>query len=577
MKKRTAKSVARKVGAELAMVAFVLMVFFLCEKVFVLFHFKYEGSSSYRFLPIMLSAVPVMVLYALLRFVFSAYTSAIVTSVMTAAVSFANHVKFGLTGDPLSFTDISGTANISIVSNYTSASQIFVAAAAVLVGGFLLYRYEIPTLPSRFSRRRVPLGILSLVLLAGVLSGRPVADDLSSASSIAFTKLGMGYLSYDWPENMKLNGLGIHLVQTSVRHMPETPTAAETSEFNSLLKPARTDFERPKTVIMILCEACWNDDHHFKDVFAPLTNRELMPLRGVSPVYGGGTVNSAFEMTTGLPANGEALTGIIYQEYAPVISDTAHVLPRYLDKDGYRTVALHNHSKRFWNRDIVAPKFGYDEFLGIEDMTPTPPAGWADDEYLYNAALKEMDQFSKTPLFMHLTTVYTHGDYERRGHGDLGEAQYEEKLRLSIQRMATFVDQVYRRDPNAVLLVYGDHKPQLTAFFLREGVLPKSTFDRVGKLDMDFSFARGYSQTLVGDMPIYVKSSDSQKVADFISQANGMPFFCVSKFFDRTFLKSSAPVYRFSGDVCRSYRTAGYAKTIEAFPDWLYAKALLKS
>ncbi|MCS4089992.1 LTA synthase family protein [Rhizobium sp. BK176] len=575
MNRKSADCAFRKVGAELAVIACVTMAFFLCEKLFVLFYFKYPGAGIYRFWAIVASPLPVIAAYAIFRLFLSRYASAAVTVAATCVLSYANHVKFGLTGDPLSFTDISGTANISIVSHYTNVYQIVAAMGVFAIGSVLFHRYEYPGLRGRLSRRRIPIAALSLVFLAGVASGRSVVDDLSTFGSDVFAELGMAYLSYDWPENVKLNGLGIHLIQTSVRHMPEEPTAAETIEFNSLVKPARTDFQRPKTVIMILCEACWNDDRHFKDVFSPLTDRGLVPLRGVSPAYGGGTVNAAFEMTTGLPANGEALTGIIYQEYAPVISDTAHVLPRYLDKEGYRTVAMHNHTKRFWNRDIVAPKFGYDEFLGIEDMTPTPPSGWADDEYLYDAALKEMDEFPRTPLFMHLTTVYTHGSYERRG--DLGESEYAERLRLSISRMAEFVDQVYRRDPNAVLLVYGDHKPQLTSFFVREGVLPISVFETVGKDDTSFAFEPGYPQALVGDMPIYVKSSDSQKLSDFITQANGTPFFCVSKFFDRTFLKSSAPVYRFSGDICRAYRTAGYKKTIAAFPDWLYAKALLKS
>lgn len=576
MSSATVKRLLWKAGLELAFALAVCLVYFVAEKTFVQFYFKYPGAGIYRIAGTALSVIPVLAMYGILRVLLSRFTVAVVTSFAVVLLSYAHHVKFGLTGDPLSFTDISDTANASIISHYITPWQLAGGLLGILIGAMALYRFELPRVVIRLRRYRVPITILTTSLLVAVLCGRSIPDDVSWTASKALGQLGMEYRSYDWPENVRLNGVIAHLIQTSVRHMPDPPTTNEVAQFTKLVKPARADFERPKTVIMILCESCWNDDRHFGDIFSPLTERGMIPFRAISPVYGGGTVNAAFEMITGLPANGDILTGVIYQEYAPVMSDTAHTLPRYLDQEGYRTIALHNHTRRFWKRDIVAPKLGYDEFLGIEDMMPTPPVGWADDEYLYDAALKEMDEAPGHPLFMHLTTVYTHGSYERRGNSDLGEADYTERLRLSITRMADFIDAVYRKDPNTVLLVYGDHKPQLNAYFVKEGILPRSLFETVGDKDTDFKFAAGYSQELVGDMPIYVRSGDPRRSTDFVAQASGMPFFCVSKFFDMTFLKSSAPVYRFSGDICRSYPNGGYRHTVSAFPAWLYAEAILK-
>lgn len=565
-----------RVSIDLAAILFVAVLTVVCAKIFVHFHFKFEGTSFFRLRLTALSLTPTIAAYLVCRLFFSVGTATALTSVLVVGLSYASFVKSALTGEPLSFSDISRTANMSIIAQYANIYSVSATATALVWLASMLWLFDRKTWRDRLARRKWPV---LAVLVGGVslsLTGRSVGDDFSNYSSKVFSKLGLGYLSYDWPKNVRLNGLGVHLVQTSARHMPDRPTEAESGEFKDLIRPARADFQRPRTVIMILCEACWNDSRHFSDLFKPLVDRGMVPFRGVSPTYGGGTVNAAFEMITGLPANGNALTGIIYQEYATVLSDQTHALPRYLDQDGYRTMAMHNHTKRFWNRDIVSPKLGFDEFLGIEDMTPSPPQGWADDEFLYDTALKAIDEHTDQPLFMHLTTVYTHGDYERRGGWDLGEAHYREKLGLSVERLASFVDHVYARDPDALMLVYGDHKPQLTAFFLREGILPRSVFERVGKLDMDFTFASGYPRDVVGDMPVFVRSGDASKVADFVQQADGLPFFCVSKFFDRTFLKSAAPVYRFSGDVCRAYKDVGYQKTVDAFPNWLYSKALLK-
>lgn len=71
------------------------------------------------------------------------------------------------------------------------------------------------------------------------------------------------------------------------------------------------DVIRPKYFIYILCESCWNDKWHFKELFNPLIDEGATSLRTISPVFGGGTPNAEFEMYTGLSSK-RIFNGIIF-------------------------------------------------------------------------------------------------------------------------------------------------------------------------------------------------------------------------------------------------------------------------
>jgi hypothetical protein len=570
--KRTALLVA---GLEVACLIVIAIVFATCEKAFVGYSFKYDGSPYYRFYDIFISFLPVVFLYGLLRILLSTVASAVAASGLTAAIGYANHVKSSLTGEPLSWTDISGTANVSIIGHYVKLPLGLGVAAAGFLAIALFARFEWPLLLRRIrNNKKVYIALAGLLVLASTLRGRSAADAVAYAGNHFFEALGVNYDVFEWPKNVKRNGLGIHLIHTSLRHMPSKATSAEEVQFKSLGRRGTVRKDRPRTVVLILCESCWHDRNHFRDVFQPLVDRGFIPFRGISPVYGGGTVNSAFEMITGLPAHSDVLTGIIYQEYAPVISDEAHALPNYLAEEGYRTVAMHNNLGKFWNRTVVAPKMGFDEFHDIVDMGVKPTAEWVDDSVLFQAALREIDSNSGRPLFMHLTTVYTHGGYDRKG--DLGESSYRGKLLKSISSLAKFVDELRTRDPDALVVIYGDHKPQLTSYFVREGVFSPSLFQKSGDLDTDFLFADEADRSVIGDVPLWIRGADRNKVERFVNSANAKPLFCISTLLDQVFLSSGLPAFTFGQPICRDFGKEGYEATVLKYPPWLFSESILK-
>lgn len=180
----------------------------------------------------------------------------------------------------------------------------------------------------------------------------------------------MGFLSWDLPFNAKRNGVYYHILQTGVKRSVPKPDRVEMealTKFTATLS-VNGDFHRPRKIIFILCESCWYDESHFRDVFEPLLSIDFQPFRALSPVYGAGTANSEFEFLTGLSSYSSVLTGIVYQGYANDFRNTSESLPRALSRVGYLSFSLHNNSASFWQRNIVYKKLGFHHFFSLEDM-----------------------------------------------------------------------------------------------------------------------------------------------------------------------------------------------------------------
>ena len=201
--------------------------------------------------------------------------------------------------------------------------------------------------------------ILSCFLIPPTYSS--LQEQLKKAIPSAYFD-ALSYSSWDWKVNMKNNGLLLHLVQTSFRTILNKPEPATYTQWTQFKKTS--SIPATKHIIYILCESCWYNKHLFSELFQPLLDEGFISLRGISPVYGGGTPNAEFEMLTTLPALG-VLNGVIYQEYGELLSETTNTLVTLLRNRGYQTLAFHNSTKEFWRRMEVLPKLGFNQFYSI--------------------------------------------------------------------------------------------------------------------------------------------------------------------------------------------------------------------
>ncbi len=129
-------------------------------------------------------------------------------------------------------------------------------------------------------------------------------------------------------------------------------------------------------------------------------------------VKGGNTANTEYEFLSGdsmafLPAG-----SVVYQQY---IKDEVPTLTSYLKSLGYSTIALHPYLPTGWDRDTVYEKFGFDEFLSIDDfVNPQYIRNYVSDESAFD---KIVDVFeNKTDgekLFLFEVTMQNHSGYSK--------------------------------------------------------------------------------------------------------------------------------------------------------------------
>lgn len=379
--------------------------------------------------------------------------------------------------------------------------------------------------------------------------------------------------------------MAMHIVMTSSRK--STPLADKNNKenYNTEKEAGRKTIPKHKTIIYILCESCWYDNANFKEIITPILNEGFVTFRATSPVYGGGTANVEFEMLTGLPSNSRVLSGTIYQEYASQLRSNSDNIASALKEKSFTTYAAHNYLKEFWHRDIVYKKFGIEQFDGLYEMShinlPEEIAAtkkkwqWqADDYLLYKSAIEHLKKADGKNIFMNLITMSTHGPYPREN--DSGEYVYTYELKQAVDRFVNFYKEVREIDPNAVVVIYGDHKPALNKFFMDRNVLPANLFSKIGDKDDDFVFKWDINPTDYGDVPVFVAAGNDTNLNKVALEANNQPYFCVSSIIDKYLINSGLPSFRYNIKNECSNTKQSYTDKINELPSWVYSLALFE-
>ncbi|SFU18339.1 Phosphoglycerol transferase MdoB [Kosakonia arachidis] len=549
------------------------------------------GINRHEMIRMYWMSVPVIFIYLILRLInlrvlFSLYLIALVSAI----ISFINMTKISLTDEPLSFNDIVAGSNISLASKYLSVDNIILCAGAILTG-LLLFFLDRKLKSPKSNKLAVILFLVFTTPMffspySNAIGGLP--DWIVENANRLTNKYDVYYISWDWPGNVKRHGLPMHLIQTSVRRSAPGLKKDNVKEYLSLRTTYAKSEPGKKTVIFILCESCWYDDNNFKDLYQPLMDNGFTAMRATSPHYGAGTANIEFEMLTGLPSTSQHLSGIIYQEYVDIFKDNTESFASALKRKNYYAFAAHNNNRSFWRRGDVYRKFGFDEFVDITQMGDVPveiaknKKSWqwqTDDIVLYRSALKMLREKQGKPIFMNLITMGTHGPFPHLN--DSGETVYKYEVAESISRLTDFAQQVQEIDKDAVIIVYGDHKPALNKYFYEHNVLPHNLFSATGSKDEDFTFKTNATPLDLGDVPVFVKSSDQNAVAKFVQDANKKPYFCVAALADKYFISSGM----FSVNYTQRHGCqdplysdhSGYLDLINSVPSWVYAVSLFEN
>lgn len=192
------------------------------------------------------------------------------------------------------------------------------------------------------------------------------------------------------------------------------------------------------------------------------------------PVIGAGTVNTEFEILTGMNMNDFGAGEYPYKSILK--KKVCESIAFNLKPHGYATHAIHNHTGRFYSRNEVYANLGIDTFTSVEYMYPVErtPMNWSKDEVLVQEINKCLNSTSEQD-FICTISVQGHGSYPSDAEYDkvitVGDI-YDEEKRGSfeyyvnqIHEMDAFIQELIHslsaRDEETVLVMYGDHLPSL--------------------------------------------------------------------------------------------------------------------
>lgn len=189
--------------------------------------------------------------------------------------------------------------------------------------------------------------------------------------------------------------------------------------------------------------------------------------RALSPVFGGYTANAEFEALCGLPVDRD---GVVFEGR---LRNDAPCLPRHLSEQGYETVASHPNIASFWNRVHAYRRVGFTTYWSERDFVADDLNGaFLSDASLYRQVLGKIEALLETgtPLFNYVLTLSGHLDYPlsaarpavitAEGADEL-VVRYVNTVHYKTVEVIAVIAELRARDPDAVIVVAGDHLPYL--------------------------------------------------------------------------------------------------------------------
>lgn len=231
----------------------------------------------------------------------------------------------------------------------------------------------------------------------------------------------------------------------------------------------------PRNVHIVLLESFWDPNELKKARFNqnPLAPefRQLWKSAGnshaLTPVFGGFTANSEFEVLCGFPVNKDNV------KFERQLLNDVPCLPNLLADKGYRTIVSHPNVPVFWNRTNSYKRIGFQTYWSIKDFQLDD----MNDEFLSDSSLYRQvtEKISgsleaKQPVLDYIVTYFGHWNYplnESRPNQISTRSEVEEVKSYAntayykSRELMAFINDMRKRDPDGIIVVFGDHLPFL--------------------------------------------------------------------------------------------------------------------
>ncbi len=385
---------------------------------------------------------------------------------------------------PFSVIDILNLPTVfPIIEIYLDKFQIVAICAAILVAiGFVVF-LAVKAPKSKTNIRKSAVAALCAFALM------PAAWMFGKAANLLpdkFTNLPDAYKAYGFP----------YCFCTSVVDRGiETPTDYSDNKIDEILEALKKHADKEPAekpnIIFVQLESFFNVNDLKNVTFSenPIPNFTEYSERGISgyltvPVLGAGTVNTEFEILTGMSVN---IFGAGEHPYKTVLTGyTCESIAYNLSEIGYSTHAVHNYRGTFYQRHKVYQNLGFQSFTPLEYMCDAEyniSGAWPKDNVLTSEIFDALRSTDGSDFVM-TVTVQGHGKYPPNalpedytskitasfidgkiegGLSDInGLEYYVNQLSETDEFVKELMDAVDAFDEKTVVVLYGDHLPSLS-------------------------------------------------------------------------------------------------------------------
>lgn len=398
-------------------------------------------------------------------------------SVVWLIFGIVNFVILQFRVTPFSAVDITLLESAISVSghylNVLNIAMIFFAAIVVVVSIICLYR-KAPKHTHTTQKKIIVSGIAVALIAFAIFFLRHQSNSVQALAT-NYTNISEAYENYGFVYCFTNS-----ILDTGIGE-PEDYSEERVAEILNNLPEKKAAPEKKPNIIFIQLESFFDVDEMknlklSKDAipnFHRLQEKYSSGLLTV-PTVGAGTVNTEFEVLTGMSQRD---FGTSEYPYKTVLRNTTSESICYdLKELGYQSHCVHNNEGTFYGRNKVFVNLGFDTFTSMEFMNGLEdnPNGWKKDGILTEEILDTLDS-TKGPDFALGITVQSHGKYQgfevenapvqvlQAPDEDLKDAYlyYVNQLYEVDQMIGELLDALEKRKEDSILVLYGDHLPSL--------------------------------------------------------------------------------------------------------------------
>ncbi len=377
---------------------------------------------------------------------------------------------------PFSAVDITLLESALKVSGHylTAFNVAMIALAAVLVVGSLVCLFRMAPKHSHTTQKKVIVAGLCVAIVISALAFIRSRSNSVQALSKNFTNISEAYENYGFVYCFTNS-----IIDTGISKPEEYSKEAVEEVLAGIPSSTGAPAVKPN-IIFIQLESFFDVDtlKSLKLSEDPIPNfhrlqKEYSKGLLTVPTVGAGTVNTEFEVLTGMSQKD---FGASEYPYKTILRDTTSESVCYdLKYLGYKTHCVHNNEGTFYGRNKVFANLGFDTFTSMEYMNDLEdnPNGWKKDKVLTREILGTLDSTPGTDFTLGIT-VQSHGKYgrfsvdkakikvEKAPEGmEEDYLYYVSQLKEVDDMIGELVDALSKRNEKTVLVLYGDHLPSL--------------------------------------------------------------------------------------------------------------------